>query len=267
MWQSAFARRILSSMSRPPAHHHVNFSVASIAAWAPGVTTEREWQEWRQGTRTIASAGEPALQQMQPLLRRHAGRLGRLACSVAYDTLGAATDVPVVYGSRYGEVSRSVELLSALAAHEELSPSSFGLSVHNAITGLFSMARKDAANSISLAAGDESAEYGVLEACGLLAEGAAAVLLVVADVPLPAIYADFADTTSDAFAWACLLTAPDKAPLRLEWDANHVDVAERATNTAQRIPGALAALPFLQGNLRAFDQESGTRRWRWRHND
>jgi Beta-ketoacyl synthase, N-terminal domain len=254
-------------MSRPPAQHHTSFSVVSIAAWAPGVTTESDWAEWHRGTREIASSGEPALQQMQPLLRRHAGRLGRLACSVGYDALAGQTDIPVVFSSRYGEVSRSVELLSALAAHEELSPASFGLSVHNAITGLFSMARKDTANSIALAAGDDSAEYGVIEACSLLADGAPLVLLVVADVPLPSIYAAFADTAPEAFAWACLLSSPASAPLCLEWEDTTSQSPELRAGNPRPSPGALAVLPFLQGHETVCVRDSGTRRWRWRHHD
>lgn len=268
LWQSSTARRILSSMSHPQAAHHVSFSVSKVVAWAPGVTTDSEWQDWQRGTRAIGSTGEPALQQMQPLLRRHAGRLGRLACSVAYDTLGDQRDIPVVFSSRYGEVSRSVDLLTALAALEELSPASFGLSVHNAITGLFSMARKDTVNSISLAAGDDCAEYGTVEACSLLAHGAPSVLLVVADVPLPDIYSSFADTRPDAFAWACLLTKPENAGLRLEWASGESAASEvPAVSSEQGMIGALEVLPFLQGHRAECVRRSATHKWHWRHND
>ncbi|MEO7997777.1 MAG: hypothetical protein ABI852_10040, partial [Gemmatimonadaceae bacterium] len=71
-----------------PAESQVRFSVAHLEAWAPGVASAKEWQEWAAGSREIGTNGEPALQQMQPLLRRHAGRLGRFACSPAYDALG-----------------------------------------------------------------------------------------------------------------------------------------------------------------------------------
>lgn len=267
LWQSSTAQGILSSMSRPAAAPHVRFSISSIVAWAPGVTTSAEWEEWGCGSRPIASSGEPSLQQMQPLLRRHAGRLGRFACSVAYDALADQRDVPVVFSSRYGEVSRSVELLSSLAAREELSPATFGLSVHNAITGLFSMARKDTANSISLAGGDDSAEYGVLEACSLLADGAAAVLLVVTDVPLPEIYQQFADTRPDAFAWACLLTQPQHAASRLEWAATELTDSDVAGTSPQQHPGALDVLPFLLGHRSECVRESVTHRWHWRRDD
>ena len=257
-------------MSRSPAQQHVRFSISGLSAWAPGVTTAAEWQEWYSGNRNIAPTGEPALQQMPPLLRRHAGRLGRFACSVAYDALATATDTPMVFSSRYGEVSRSVDLLTALAANEELSPASFGLSVHNAIAGLFSMARKDTANSISLAAGDASAEYGVVEACSLLADGVPAVLLVVADVPLPDIYATFADTTPDAFAWGCILTQPDVCTHELSWSAGAPTAEQRAEPTASApctAPGALRVLPVLLGHEPHVTRDAGGQRWSWQRND
>lgn len=282
-------------MHRSQLPNQIAFSISHIEAWAPGVTTRNEWQEWASGAREIASTGEnalrentlrePALQQMQPLLRRHAGRLGRFACTVAYDALAHAgekskalnpinpeqaelREVPLVFSSRYGEVSRSVELLSALAAGDELSPSTFGLSVHNAIPGLFSMARKETANSISLAAGDDSAEFGLIEACGLLDDGAAQVLLVVADVPLPPIYESFADTSAEPFGWAALITKPLDSSVKLEWsDApgtwESSDASLPIAVGTKPLQGALAALAVLIGDSKSTVRVSGNRTWRW----
>ena len=119
------------------------------------------------------------------MLRRRAGFLGKMALEVAYQCLGQRIDVPTVFSSRHGEASRSVDLLLDLAKGVPLSPTSFGLSVHNATGGLFSIARTDHANSIALAAGQSTVEHAVIEACGLLAEGEPAVLLVAYDCPLP----------------------------------------------------------------------------------
>lgn len=258
-------------MHRSAAPSRIEFGIAHIEAWAPGVATRDEWAEWARGAREIGLVGEPALQQMPPLLRRHAGRLGRFACSVAYDTLGEMREIPVVFSSRYGEVSRSVELLTALASGDELSPATFGLSVHNAIPGLFSMARKETANSISLAAGDDSAEFGLIEACGLLDDGAEQVLLVVADVPLPPIYESFADTSAEPFGWAALITKPLDSFVRLEWerDSASESVRDSAASHAnvnvgvKPMQGALAALAVLIGETGVSERTSGNRVWRW----
>lgn len=239
----------------------VRFSVSRVTAWAPGVVTDAEWQEWARGEREIRTEGEPRLEQMPAMLRRHAGRLGRIACDVAYRVLDGTTDVPVVFCSRYGEVGRSVDLLSALARGTALSPTSFGLSVHNAVSGLFAMSRHDTANCIALAGGDESAEYGIVETCGLLSEGVERVLLIVCDCPLPEAYQEFADVSPMAFAWGCLLEPPGNGAFSLSWD-----VAPPRAHDAIRPPAALAALRFLLGDARELVHDAGRTRWRWSRN-
>lgn len=236
----------------------VRFSISRLAAWAPEVSTDAEWREWAHGARAIGRDGEPRLEQMPPMLRRHAGRLGRMLCDVAYRALDGETGIPTVLSSRYGEVGRSVDLLTALARGAELSPTSFGLSVHNAVGGLFAMARHDSANCIALAGGDEAAEYGVIETCGLLAAGAVRVLLVVGDCPLPAIYEPFADVTPAAFAWACVVEPPRSGAMTLEWS-----VAPSHDRNGPDTPAPLAALRFLFDESRERIHDAGSRRWRW----
>jgi len=239
----------------------VRFSVSRVTAWAPGVATDAEWLEWARGEREIARDGEPRLEQMPAMLRRHTGRLGRMVCDVAYRILDGATGVPVVFCSRYGEVGRSVDLLSALARGADLSPTSFGLSVHNAVGGIFAMSRHDTANCIALAAGDESAEYGVVETCGLFSDGAERVLLVVGDCPLPEVYEEFADVEPAAFAWGCLLEPPGDDAISLAWSA--APPRERA---ALGPPASLSALRFLLSGAPELLHDAGDLRWRWSRN-
>jgi hypothetical protein len=80
--------------------------------------------------------------------------------------------VPLVFASRHGDVARSMDLLGALASDQPLSPTGFGLSVHNAIAALYSIARGHRGNYLALAAGQATVEAACLEAAGLLADGA-----------------------------------------------------------------------------------------------
>ena len=202
----------------------------------------------------------PALREMPALLRRHAGALGRLACDVAYRALAGAVDVPLVFCSRHGEVARSVELLTQLAHDAPVSPTTFGLSVHSATPGLFSIARRDRANIIGLAAGEASAAHGVIEACGLLADGADQVLLVVADAVMPEVYRAFDDVQPVPYAWAWLLAPADTHALSLAWDMAPAVVTQGAP---LRLPAALEVLRFLlRGDVELVHQ-AGSHRWRW----
>jgi hypothetical protein len=237
----------------------IRFSIAAHAAWAPGVETPEAWGDWAAGRRDIGGDAEPALRAMAPMLRRRAGILDRMALEVAYRCLGDRRDVPAIFCSRHGEASRSVELLTDLAKELPLSPTLFGLSVHNATGGLFSIARGDHAGSSALAAGSSSVEHAAIEASGLLADGAAEVLLVVYDRPLPALYAAYQDCHEQPFAWAWLMQPPGSDVVSLSWSKAE---GHEAMSSERYSPG-LEILRFYLRRDRSLDRICQRRRWRW----
>jgi hypothetical protein len=235
------------------------FSIASAAAWAPGVETQADWLAWANGDLTISGDHDPPVKLMAPMLRRRAGFLGKMALEVAYQCLGKEVEVPTVFCSRHGEVTRSVDLLMDLAKAVPLSPTSFGLSVHNATAGLFSIARSDHTNSIALAAGQSSVEHAVIEACGLIADGEPRVLLVVYDCPLPAVYGAFQDCHEQPFAWAWLMHAPTDDVLSLSWSS-------LVTNDAcsdERLSPGLEVWRFYLRKDSLLGRTCDGRRWHW----
>jgi beta-ketoacyl synthase-like protein len=241
----------------------MRFSIAAFAAWAPGVQTAEAWLEWSSGHRPIEGESEPAVPAMAPILRRRAGFLDRMALEVAYRCLGDRRDVPTVFSSRHGETSRSVEILTDLAKGLPLSPTTFGLSVHNATGGLFSIARGDHAGSSALAAGPSSVEHAVIEACGLLADGASEVLLVVYDRPLPALYEAYQDCHEQPFAWAWLMQPPASDVFSLSWSI----AEEPETARSERWSAGLEILRFYLRRDRSLERICQRRCWRWARND
>ncbi|MCC7599521.1 beta-ketoacyl synthase chain length factor [Janthinobacterium sp. FW305-129] len=244
----------------------VRFSIIRHAAWAPGLEAPEQWQAWAQSTLPVASiavAGEPGVRAMAPMLRRRAGQLGKMALEVAYTCLGEQRDIPLVFCSRHGEVARAVELLSALIQGEPLSPTAFGMAVHNASAGLFSIARADTANQLAIAAGAASLEAAVIEACGLLADGAAQVLLVLAECPLPDPFEAFEDCHEQphAFAWLLQAEADPGAAFSLTWRARGSDDALAVDSGG--MPGSLAVLRFMLGGIRTFEHAANRQAWRW----
>jgi hypothetical protein len=244
----------------PGTTQEVRFSLTRMAAWVPGIESSDEWREWARGERVPVGESLPSLPQMPATLRRHAGPIGRLACDVAYRALDGATDVPLVFCSRYGEAARSVGLLSELARGELLSPTAFSLSVHNAAAGLFSIARRDSANSIAISAGEASAALGVIEACGLLAEGAPRVLIVAVDGVLPDVFRAFEDRQRLPYAWAALIAPVDADPLSLAWEPA---AGALVPVSGKQAPAALEALQFLMGDCAEFVQTVENLRFRW----
>ena len=193
------------------------------------------------------------------MLRRRAGFLDRMALEVAYQCLDDRCGVPAIFCSRHGETSRSVDLLTDLAKGLPLSPTTFGLSVHNATGGLFSIARGDHAASSALAAGQSTVEHAVIEACGLLADGDSEVLLVVYDRPLPALYSAYQDCHEQPFAWAWLMHAPASDVISLSWSAT----ADNQAAGVERLPAGLAILRFYLRQDRCLERIRQPRRWLW----
>lgn len=239
----------------------VVFSVARHAAWAPGLTSCERWAEWAREPWPLVPGDEPKVAAMPAMLRRRAGFLGRMALEVAYECMGEARDVPTVFCSRHGEVARAVELLGDLARGEPLSPTAFGLAVHNASAGLFSIARSDRANHVAVAAGSTTIENAVIEACGQLADGAPMVLLVACDTMLPDTLRQFEDCDEQPFAFAWAMTPADTGAdtLHLSWRA-HPDQDGAAQS---RMPGGLELLRFQHGAANTLVRDAGGKRWTW----
>lgn len=246
--------------------HSVSFSLLRHAAWAPGLASADAWAGWAAVPFLIRTGEEPGLRAMPPMLRRRAGFLGKMALEVAYACLDGEANIPTVFCSRHGEVARAVDLLGDLARETPLSPTSFGLSVHNASAGLFSIARADRANHLALAAGNSSVEHAVIDACSLLHDGAAKVQLVVYDTPLPEVFSQFEDCCEQPHAFAWLLgpvpttPQPEADIITLSWQA---ESAEATVHNATSQPAGLEILRFQLSGARHFERVGNRRRWIW----
>jgi len=239
----------------------VSFSIAGQAAWAPGIDSPDAWRRWARAPFRLSEGADPAVAAMPAMLRRRAGFLGKMALEVAYRCLDGRRDVPAIFCSRHGDVARAVDLLSDLADASPLSPTGFSMAVHNAGAGLFSMARKDRANHIALAAGASSSEHAVIEACGLLADGAPMVLLVNYDTCLPSIFAQFQDCQEQPFAWAWLVVPAAEDAFHLRWSDEGAEALPVALPDA--LPGALEVLRFQLSGQPQLQRAVGRRRWQW----
>ncbi|CAM4370639.1 beta-ketoacyl synthase chain length factor [Stenotrophomonas maltophilia] len=242
----------------------IEFSIVDWAAWAPGLSERSQWLGWAGAPYLPQGEDTPALAEIPAMQRRRIERLGRMAIQTACwceDGQGADSQVPLVFASRHGDVARSMDLLGALASDQPLSPTGFGLSVHNAIAALYSIARGHRGNYLALAAGQATVEAACLEAAGLLADGAREVRVVVYESPLPEIYATFADEPDPFFAWCWRLTAPTAGQpvLSLQWDAAPA-TADTAPGT---LPHALDLHRFLLSGAPALEHVAQGQRWRW----
>ena len=167
------------------------------------------------------------------MLRRRLDRHGRMALATAWPCAEGLSSVPLVFASRHGDLDRTLELLSALAEGETLSPTAFSLSVHNSTAGLFSIARSDRAAATAVAAGADTLSMGLMEAANLIADGKDAVLFCYADDMPPPAYQPYLkdDAARHPFSISLLLTPAGDAGLECRL-ARHDGASEEAPETA-----------------------------------
>jgi hypothetical protein len=238
----------------------ITYAINGWAACAPGLAAADDWRAWARSPRMPDGPLEAPLAEMPPMLRRRLGPLGRMAAQVAWHCQQAALGMPVVFASRYGDADRALKLLKDFAQDQPMSPADFALSVHNAIGAMYSIARSDTSAYSSVAAGPASPAAGLIEAVGLLQEGAPEVLLVCYDAPLPGEYAAFADEPASAYAWSWRVAAatPGQPHFSLAWTPSESDAPAQAA-----LPFGLEALRFAVSDDASLTRECAGMRWTW----
>ncbi|AYC34580.1 3-oxoacyl-ACP synthase [Pseudomonas cavernae] len=189
----------------------MHFRIEQWRAWAPGLDSAADWHAWSHTPVAQPDDGQqPDVGFLPALQRRRLSRLARMMFHVAWPLADGRGPLPLVFASRHGETSRTLAVLEDLGRGEPLSPTQFSLSVHNAIIGLWSILRGDTSEMSAMAAAGDGLEQALLEAAGLLGDGAAAVLLVVAEELPPALYRPSIDDVPFSYALALRLSAtPD----------------------------------------------------------
>ncbi|RRV09401.1 3-oxoacyl-ACP synthase [Pseudomonas sp. v388] len=237
----------------------ITFNIAQWRAWAPGLASADEWQQWSRNPAPLQVSDEaPDVSFLPAMQRRRLGRMARMAFAVGWPLAEGFARLPMVFVSRHGETPRTFDILRELAANEPLSPTQFSLSVHNAVIGLWSIMRGETSEMTAIAASGDGLEHGVLEAATLLAEGVPAVLLVVTEEQPPQAYAKWIDDVPFPYAVGLLLTPGDDWHLALN--------ADTQTSERSKWPHALNLLRALNIRQTTFEHPWNNRLWTWRRN-
>ncbi|HLD68629.1 MAG TPA: beta-ketoacyl synthase chain length factor [Pseudomonas sp.] len=235
----------------------IQFNIDQWRAWAPGIESVEDWARWSaMPWQPPQSEAQPDVSFLPALQRRRLGRLARMAFSVAWPLAEGQPPLPLVFASRHGETPRTLALLGDLARQEPLSPTQFSLSVHNAIIGLWSILRGDTSEMTALAAEGDGLEHGLLEAALLLADGAPAVLLVVAEDMPPAAYAPWIDDVPFPYAVGLRLTPGH------DWQ---LELSQGETGETAKWPHALGLLRTLSRQQDHCLHHWKNRTWTLRH--
>lgn len=186
----------------------LDFKLSGWNAFAPGLGSIGLWKQWSNNEYEydlIQNNEKPLLKDIPPLLRRRFTDIGKLAVGSAMPMLKDNQAIPVVFASRHGDVDLTLSLLESIANDELLSPTKFSLAVHNAISGLMSIARKDFSEVTAIAATNALIPNALLEAATQL-QNHDNVLCLICDTPLPDLYRPFSHSSAFPYAIALMLS-------------------------------------------------------------
>jgi len=183
--------------------------VLDVAAWAAVVSTETTAQLGA----AVAETDIPASQ------RRRLPTFTRNVLRCALPLLQSAPQTPLILTSINGDLPSTVALLNDIARREVLSPSLFGLSVHNAPAGALSLCLENPGDQIAIGGDAATLAAGLVEAYARLSTGeCATIVLIHADDRLPDVYAELDDETPGVFLamTLTLVGASDDAEIDVE---------------------------------------------------
>jgi predicted hotdog family 3-hydroxylacyl-ACP dehydratase len=224
-----------------PVHVH------SVGLFAPGFADARAFVEGRRDDGALAP---------RDVLPARARRGTTLATRMMADVAAQATEqagfdpgaVRTVYASAYGETATSVALLEMLhGADGAISPARFATSVHNAASGLVSIAAGNRAFSTAVAAGSATVAMGLLEAAALLHADPSPTVVVFADEPVPEALSP--DLGFEPLAVAFGLSGDPAGALATIVDVQRMPRAGSAPAATSHGNPAAAALPLLRAVL------------------
>ena len=219
-------------------------------------------QSCKRGQQDESEVEKPHLPGISAMQRRRLGPLARVVFHALEQCADVSQQEPVIFCSLMGEIQRTQGLLTAIASDRPVSPAAFSLSVHNAISGLWSLNHDIKAPMISLSPStDNTVMAGLLEAAGILREKKyPAVNIIHYEEAYPPFYTPF-------------LKQPRMAPCAL---ALRVATPETAKPHAQKltleIPASrqggasfsdpLSLVPLLTGACSALELAGHHTTWR-----
>lgn len=166
--------------------------ISNINVWLQGLSDASDLSLWANNKLPLPEEFTPPKPQYYPK-----GQLRRLSpfSKVAMHCLdipqALSKNLPLVFASQHGDLAKTVKLIKDTALAEDLSPTQFALSVHNATTGLFSIATNNTAATTTISAGINSFLEGLIEASMQCQQLKTSVIYNYCDFDVPREYRQY----------------------------------------------------------------------------
>ena len=177
------------------------------SAWAPGLSSRRDWLAWAEGTLHLkANDDAPELKHLPPVSRRRLSQLSKMVLEVGHQLLVAEKELFTIFCSHHGEIRQQHAITRGLIHSGEVSPSSFSFSVFNTPVSLLSIHEKIHEPAMVLLAGKNGLITGLTALLSQLnTQPDQDVLIVFADERLPVDYQALFTDTNDPYAFGCVV--------------------------------------------------------------
>ncbi|MEZ8738459.1 beta-ketoacyl synthase chain length factor [Photobacterium swingsii] len=237
--------------------NNISFNINKLMPLSAGLTSNADWQHWAESDHEwlTPSAAVPH-DLIPPMARRRMSKLSKLAVQSAIAiSLEQQIDY-IIFSSRHGELTRTVQLLQDILAGEDASPTAFSQSVHNTAAGLYTILTKQAIPVSSLSAGENTFPSALIEANSYLAQHPSHQVLVVDfDEPVPEVYRPFTKETFHGYALAMLVTQGED--YQLSW------TPRRSEHPDYPLPHALDFIAHVKRANTQWSVESQRNQWHW----
>lgn len=172
----------------------------------------------------------------------------RAAVEVAATLLKREAVDSLVFASRHGEVARSEKILTSIALSQPVSPTDFGMSVHNAASAVASIYTKFKGPVTSIVAGSDSLHSALIESLAQLGSDKSSVLLINFESALPQIIGGTLeeDPCLEPYALGCIIKKGNAMRLTFSFNSQN-------TSSFNQISGLVH---FLSSSERTFSSVS-----------
>ncbi len=195
----------------------LSFAIKEVSVKAPKINSLSEFKACLELGVLPNDAPMPKVTTLGMMTARRLNSGSRLAADLAAEIFKGYPDIEAaVFVSRHGELERNFSILSNLASQQEVSPTDFTMSVHNAAGAAATIASQKALPVSSLAAGSESFIQGLIEAVLFLNEGCQKVLLVDFEGRIPEFYRSYLPANAVNFPYAAALVLSPGADFMLK---------------------------------------------------
>ena len=184
------------------------FHIEKCSAWCGNLRTKEQWQQWSLGNVEYLDENElPALKQIPAMQRRRLSRFAKLTMQCVLDVItDEKDDLPCVFASRHGDLHKTSKLIEDVAQKSDLSPTHFGLSVHNAVAGLYSIFANNKQAMTATSAGEDSFLMALVDGYAKLnSQNLDKILIVYTDEVVPEKYSQYVSDTEKTLSVALIL--------------------------------------------------------------